>query len=64
MSERDPFDVELDMLREFFDCWEALHAIRKHPVHRRQQEAAAQRLVDCAHTIRAFRQPVKLELVK
>jgi len=63
--------TELEMLREFFDCWEALHRLAKQvAVPRRMKENAAQRLVDAADTIRGFRNPVtepdrpKLEVVK
>lgn len=68
--------TELEMLREFFDCWEALHRLAKQvAVPRRMKENAAQRLVDAADTVRSFRNPVsdpsareavgpKLEVVK
>jgi len=63
--------TELEMLREFFDCWEALHRLAKQvAVPRRMKENAAQRLVDAADTIRGFRNPIaeperpKLEVVK
>lgn len=45
---------ELEMLREFFDCWCEFHGIQKG--HREQQELAAQRMVDAANTVRAFKQ--------
>ena len=47
-------DQELEMLREFFDCWTAFHSIQRG--HREQQELAAQRMVDAANTIKAWRQ--------
>lgn len=47
--------VELEMLREFFDCWVAFHGIQIG--HRREQELAAQRMVDAANSVKAFRQP-------
>jgi len=63
--------TELEMLREFFDCWEALHRLaRQVAVPRRMKENAAQRLVDAAGTIRTFRNPIQeperpqLEVVK
>jgi hypothetical protein len=62
--------TELEMLREFFDCWEGLHKLaRQSAIPRWAKENAAQRLVDAAETIRAFRQPVqperpKLEVVR
>lgn len=65
-------DIEMDMLREFYRSWIALHTIPKDKLHRRQQEAAAQLLVDNAHTLKNFykgsgRQPKaepKLEVVR
>lgn len=61
--------TELEMLREFFDCWEVFHRLAKQiATPRRMKENAAQRLVDAADTIRTFRNPVperpKLEVVK
>jgi hypothetical protein len=47
--------METDMLRRFFDCWEALHAIPNDGKHKAKSEQAAQLLVDTAHAIRAFR---------
>lgn len=48
-------DAELEMLREFFACWEAFHATPKDRLHRKQLEAAAQRMLDAANTIRRYR---------
>ena len=54
--------IELEMLREFFDCWEELHRLAKQiACPRRMKENAAQRLVEAAHSIRAFRNPVQVE---
>lgn len=47
--------AELEVLREFFDCWEALHAIPHDKLHRKQLEQAAQRLTDAAQSVRSFR---------
>ena len=48
-----PFDeAELQTLREFYTKWEALHAIPKDQIHRKQAEAAAQELVTQAHILR------------
>lgn len=47
-------DQELEMLREFFDCWLAFHRIQHG--HRQEQELAAQRMVDAKNTILAWRQ--------
>ena len=48
-------EQELEMLREFFDCWVAFHSIQRRD--REQQELAAQRMVDAANTIKAYRKP-------
>lgn len=54
--ERDPFDMELEMLREFFDCWEAFHKHASNKLEpRRYLEQAAQRLTDAANSYRAFK---------
>ena len=50
-------DTELMLLRHFFDCWESLHAIPKIKANRKQQEEAAQLLVDSAHAVRKYRTP-------
>lgn len=60
MSERDPLDQELELLREFFDCWVAFHSIQRG--HRAEQEVAAQRMVDAANTVKAFRAPAPVTL--
>lgn len=61
---------ELEMLREFYDCWEAFHRLaRQIAIPRKSKEVAAQRLTDAANSIRAFYAPLrthkpKFELVK
>jgi hypothetical protein len=53
-------DQELELLRHFFDSWEALHAIKgdkRNPEIRQRAEQAAQVLVDAAMAIRAYRVP-------
>jgi hypothetical protein len=47
-------EQELEMLREFFDCWVAFHSLQRSD--RERQELAAQRMVDAANTIKAYRQ--------
>lgn len=48
-----PFDeAELGTLREFYTAWEALHAIPRDKIHRKQAEEAAQALVNQAHVLR------------
>ena len=41
------------MLREFFDCWVAFHAIQRGA--REDQERAAQRMVDASHSVKQWR---------
>ena len=53
--EKPSSQVELEMLRHFFDSWEALHAIPNERGNRSKSEAAAQVLVDAAHAVRAMR---------
>jgi hypothetical protein len=54
MSETPNVDgVELDALREFFDCWCAFHEIQLG--NRQQQERAAQRMVDAAALVKSLR---------
>ena len=71
MNENDPFllmsrtekamtkpNVELDMLRIFYNAWENLHGIKgdkRNPDVRRKAEDAAQALVDAAEPLRALR---------
>lgn len=56
MAGVDPFNVELDLLREFYTAWVGLHKIPRDKLHRRKQENAAQKLVDCGHALRQFYQ--------
>lgn len=53
MSEAD--EQELEMLREFYDCWIAFHSIQRGA--RQEQEIAAQRLADASNSIKALRTP-------
>lgn len=52
--------AELDLLREFYDCWRALHALPNDKLHRRQKERAAQSLVDAADCVKRFREPLQI----
>ena len=45
--------TEYEMLREFFDCWVAFHSIQR--TAREDQERAAQRMVDAANSVKAWR---------
>lgn len=48
-----PFDLaELQVLREFYKRWEALHAIPRDKMHRKKSEEAAAALVSQAHILR------------
>ena len=53
----DEIRQELEMLRVFYEAWEALHRIPHDPRNRTLQENAAQALVDAANTVRRVRQP-------
>ena len=50
-------EAEILMHREFFEAWEALHALPNDKLHRREAEQAAQKLVDIAQAIRRLREP-------
>lgn len=54
MGERDPLNVEVEFLREFYTAWVTLHKIPRDKIHRGQQERAAQELVDAAHQLKFF----------
>ena len=70
MSERDPFNVELEMLREFYAIWCQLHSTPRDAQHRKKMEAIAQTLVDQHSMLKNFYAPTRaqqtaaLELVK
>lgn len=53
-------DIELRMLRDFYDKWEALHRIPTNDTNMQQKKQAAQTLVEVACVVRQFRSPVKL----
>lgn len=46
---------ELEMLREFYDCWKTFHAIPKDILHRPRLQKAAQRMVDASDTVERFK---------
>lgn len=56
--------AELECLREFFDCWMALHALgpcdKRNKINRDKHERAAQRLVDAAESVKLFGRPTGL----
>lgn len=61
----DQNDIELTMLRSFYESWVNLHAIKNDKLHRRQKEQAAQILVDHAHQLKNYYLPtIDLRAVK
>jgi flagellar hook-associated protein FlgK len=53
LAKKPAFDqAELDTLRAFYKAWEALHAIPKDKLHKKQAQEAAQTLVEQAHVLR------------
>jgi hypothetical protein len=50
-------EAEISLHRDFFDAWEAMHAVPKDKLHRPKAEQAAQKLVDIAQCIRRLREP-------
>jgi hypothetical protein len=53
VSERDPIDAELELLRDFFAKWENFHQVAKLG-NRKSTEMAAQRMVSSATAYRNF----------
>lgn len=49
-------NAEMELLRAFYIAWADFHKIKRDSLHRRQQEAAAQGMLDCAHALRIFYQ--------
>lgn len=49
-------NAELTLLRDFYAAWVGLHSIPRTPGKRKQQEEAAQKMVDCAHALRTLYQ--------
>lgn len=49
--------AELSLHREFFEAWEALHALANDKLHRTKKEEAAQRLVEIGMQIKRMRDP-------
>ena len=60
--ERDPFDVELEMLRDFYGKWVDFHKIPRDKLHHRKMETAAQSMVDAAHVLHEFYTPSQIKL--
>ena len=59
LAPQRPKDLELIMLRTFFDAWERLHAIKgdkRKPEIRKKCEEAAQELVTAADAVRKLKE--------
>lgn len=55
MTDRDPLEMELSLLREFYSRWKQLHMVnRKDPDWKYRSEQAAQLVVDAHHDIQTF----------
>lgn len=61
LAKKPSSDLELEMLRAFFDAWENLHSIPNIQGNRKKSEAAATILVEAAHAIRTLRAPKQAE---
>ena len=56
LTKPKPFDFEeLGLLRDFYEQWEALHAIPDEKAMRPKKIEAATKLVEKAHVIRSLR---------
>ena len=47
--------IELELLQDFYACWCNLHSIPRSNINRKKMELAAQRLVDSAHAVAAYK---------
>ena len=48
-------EVELELLNDFYACWCNLHSIPRSNINRKKMELAAQRMVDAAHAVAAYK---------
>ncbi len=48
-------EIELELLNDFYACWCNLHSLPRDEMHRKRMELAAQRLVDSAHAVAAYK---------
>ncbi len=60
----DQKDIELAMLRSFYESWINLHAIKNDKLHRKQKEQAAQLLYERSVIVQNFYNPTRLQVVK
>ncbi len=58
--ERDPLNVELEFLQEFYQHWTELHEMPRDSLNRRKKEHIAQEIVDAHHRLQNFYHPLKL----
>jgi len=47
--------AELDLLREFFDAWVELHALKRDKLHQNKADALAKQMVEKSQSIRIMR---------
>lgn len=52
-----PEEIELEMLRDFYQKWKGLHSLENTPDTRTMMEQAAQNLVEAADTLDNFYNP-------
>ena len=52
-------DIEKELLNDFYACWCELHSLRRSEAHRKKLELAAQRLVDAAHSVAAYKKSLE-----
>ncbi len=48
-------DIEKELLNDFYACWVELHSTPRDAMHRKRMELCAQRLVDSAHAVAAYK---------
>ncbi len=60
--ERDPLNIKLELLQDFYQQWEKFHQTANSNLPKAQKALAAQNMLDCADSLRAFYKPVKLVL--
>ncbi len=57
-------DAELQLLRDFYASWVNMHTIARDGLHRKQQEEAAQVLVNNGHALKLFYKGTRSALEK
>lgn len=56
----DEPNIELELLKDFYQHWEKFHQTARSTLPKSSKELAAQRMMDAAHTLRAFYNPPPL----